>query len=141
MASRTSLLAGMLAGVALFAGCQRTEQPALGERLFRGEEPIAAAIAGHDSSLPVQASRCVNCHVRGQPLEGAVQNAPLLAAATLSEPRARRGGPPSSYDARALCRVLRDGVDPADVMITRAMPRYRIDDAQCEALWRYLTAI
>jgi hypothetical protein len=62
-----------------------------------------------------------------------------LSAATLAEPVARRGGPPSRYDARSLCTLLRSGVDPAHVMVQRAMPRFDIDDLQCEALWQYLT--
>jgi hypothetical protein len=35
--------------------------------------------------------------------------------------------------------LLRRGVDPAFVMISVEMPRYTIDDADCKALWRYVT--
>jgi hypothetical protein len=33
---------------------------------------------------------------------------------------------------------LRTGVDPAYILITRRMPRYTIEDAQCIDLWQYL---
>ena len=35
--------------------------------------------------------------------------------------------------------MLRTGVDPAYVLITRQMPRYTLSDDQCLGLWRYLT--
>ena len=35
--------------------------------------------------------------------------------------------------------MLRTGVDPASIVITRQMPRYTLDDNQCLNLWRYLT--
>jgi hypothetical protein len=34
--------------------------------------------------------------------------------------------------------LLRTGIDPAQVMIAQAAPRYEIDGAGCDALWRYL---
>ena len=52
----------------------------------------------------------------------------------------RRGGPPSRYDAAGLCTLLRSGVDPAHVIILRTMPRYDINDADCQSLWLHLTA-
>jgi hypothetical protein len=51
---------------------------------------------------------------------------------------ARRGGPPSRFDAAAFCRLLRTGEDPAGVLLPKAMPRYELDDAQCGQLWRFL---
>ena len=50
-----------------------------------------------------------------------------------------RGGPPSGYDRGTLCRLLREGIDPAHVMVTRTMPRFDLDDAACAALWTHLS--
>jgi mono/diheme cytochrome c family protein len=116
-----------------------------GQQLFVGEAPLAARIVGQDFALPTQASRCVNCHGATAATPGASgaatqPAAPALSAATLGDAVRRRGGPPSRYDAAALCVLLRSGVDPAHVMIQRTMPRYEISDADCRALWRHLTA-
>lgn len=111
---------------------------AQGEALWRGERPLAGQIAGHAQAMPAAALRCVNCHGGGP--GAAPGGAPRLDAATLTRPLARRGGPPSAYDEQAFCRLLRTGIDPAAVLLPREMPRYRIDDRDCAALWRHLVA-
>lgn len=58
----------------------------------------------------------------------------------LAQPRSRRGGPPSTYDAGALCTLLRAGTDPAHVVVPTVMPRYSPSDADCGALWAYLAS-
>lgn len=137
-----ALLAGMaLAGGAASAADEASA--ARGRELFLGQAPIAARIVGQDFALPAQASRCVNCHGAGAvavAVNASPPAAPLLSAATLEQAVRRRGGPPSKYDAQALCTLLRSGVDPAYVMILRSMPRYEIDDADCRSLWLHLTA-
>jgi hypothetical protein len=117
-----------------------------GRRLFAGDLPLHASIAGHDLVLPVQASRCTNCHTIESPTAiaapAASSNQTLggtLSAAVLSEPIRRRGAPPSTFDEKTLCRLLRTGVDPAHIIIPRSMPRYQISDADCHALWVYLS--
>jgi cytochrome c553 len=121
------------------------EDAARGRQLFAGEAPLAARIVGQDFTLPTQATRCVNCHgatAASPASSGAAAQpaAPKLSASTLAEAVRRRGGPPSRYDAAALCVLLRSGVDPAHVMIQRTMPRYELSDADCRALWAHLTA-
>lgn len=116
-----------------------------GRALFEGSAPLAGRLAGHERDLPAAATRCINCHRRDTAPPGSSGNdtrsyGPRLDAQALVAPRPRRGGPPSRYDAAALCRLLRDGVDPAWVLIDRAMPRYRASDAECEVLWRFLAA-
>lgn len=106
-----------------------------GQGLFHGPVPLRAYVAGQDFSLPPQAARCANCHGDTAPQ----RVAPLLSAAGMTQPAPRRGGPPSRYEAGSFCRLLRTGVDPAFVTVTRAMPRYDLSDAECAALWRYLT--
>jgi hypothetical protein len=143
--ARSSLLLGagliaLAASAMLWLAQQHdSRQIDAGRALFEGDQALAARIAGHESALPAPASRCVNCHgppAGSEPVPASVRP---LSAATLAEPVARRGGPPSRYDARSLCTLLRSGVDPAHVMVQRAMPRFDIDDLQCEALWQYLT--
>lgn len=112
-----------------------------GRELFEGELPLTARMVGHTDALPREAARCRNCHSKQATAVGdAAQDfAPQLNASSLRNALARRGGPPSKYDLKALCRLLRDGIDPAHVMIQQAMPRYTLSDAECEALWTYLT--
>jgi hypothetical protein len=113
------------------------ESSARGERLFIGQEPLKGAIVGHDHALPAFASKCVNCHDLAAS-EKANYGSKLIPAALL-EAAARRGGPPSRYEPGSFCRLLRTGIDPAHILILRAMPRYEIDHAQCLAIWNYLT--
>jgi len=137
MATKWSIgLAALWLSVAAAAQSPAESSARRGERLFVGQEPLKGAIVGHDDALPAFASKCVNCHDPAAS-EKASYGSKLTPAALL-EAAARRGGPPSRYEARSFCRLLRTGIDPAHVLILRAMPRYEIDDAQCLALWNYL---
>jgi hypothetical protein len=131
----------------------------LGASLFAGERPLSARIVGHEIDLPQVAVRCTNCHRReagagagagvagqtravGQTSDGIASSrdfAPALGPERLMRAMPRRGGPPSGYDRSKLCRLLRDGIDPAFVMIPQTMPRYVFTDQECEALWEFLT--
>ncbi|MDB5896349.1 MAG: hypothetical protein JWQ88_3880 [Rhodoferax sp.] len=123
-----------------------------GEALFQGAIVFPGRLAGHEQALPTTATRCVNCHGRADDVAAIaraasntgwsaslVRTAPALGQATLAMARSRRGGPPSAYDAAALCRLLRDGIDPAQIVIAGAMPRYAATDAQCADLWAKLS--
>lgn len=136
---------------------------AQGAALFAGEAapglpPLQGRMVGHVNALPAAATRCASCHSTtaittarsaaaassiGTPLrpdalaEGAGFGA-VLNARTLGQAQPRRGGPPSAYDASSLCKLLREGIDPAWVLINTAMPRYDASDAQCAALWAWL---
>ncbi len=132
-------------------------QTQIGARLFVGLSPVRGTIAGHSSPLPSEIGRCSNCHSPARPANpattvtvGAVgaasaasepdrDAAPTLSARTLQVAQSRRRGPPSTYDPRSFCRLLRTGVDPAHVVVDRAMPRYALDDAECSALWAYVS--
>jgi hypothetical protein len=109
-----------------------------GAELFDGRRPLVARIAGHAEPLPAEAARCSNCHRENRDARDAF--APLLTRQHLLDDVARRGGPPSRYDERAFCRALRSGIDPAWIILSRAMPRYQVDEATCAALWTHLTA-
>lgn len=132
-----------LAGLWLMAACSSlwaADDAELGRRLFSGEQPLSARIAGHTDVLPGSASRCSNCHrTQAAGAASAPSFGPLLEARTLTARIARRGGPPSAYNATALCKLLREGIDPAWVMVAPAMPRYDASDAQCQALWAHLS--
>jgi len=126
----------------------------LGRSLFQGEAALTGQIAGQGLPLPVQASRCVNCHLAtiassasgassprepASPAANRAKLGPALNAGHLLHNLARRGGPPSHYDSATFCRVLRTGIDPAWVIVDRNMPRYNIGTRDCDALWTYLT--
>jgi cytochrome c553 len=128
-----ALLLALLVGVV--AAGLRWQARQAGQALFRGDTPLAARIGGHAESLPALATRCSNCH------EGAQRVGGVLNRQGLAEARPRRGGPPSRYDAATLCRTLRKGIDPAHVTLPQAMPLYEMTDAQCSALWAYLTSL
>lgn len=120
-------------GGAVWVSEAAAERRTAGAQLFDGSQPLVARIAGHEQALPAQAWRCVNCHAGTQAIGGALGRDRLLAT------QARRGGPSSRYDLPAFCRLLRTGVDPAWILIDRNMPRFEIDDRQCEQLWTHLT--
>jgi hypothetical protein len=113
---------------------------ARGARLFEGTEPLAGTLSGHGTPLPVDATRCIQCHDGpGRPGAAPAGFAPPLDRRQLREARPRRGGPPVAYEQASFCRTLRTGVDPAHIVLPRAMPRFDVDDEQCAALWEYLT--
>jgi len=142
-----ALVVGALAAGAGLAWWWLQASPAAdGAALFDGRRPLIARIQGHDDRLPPAAARCSNCHapsaVRQAAAGAGVATAnfgPVLDRASLTQPLPRRGGPPSRYDAAALCRVLRTGADPALITLPRTMPRYELSDADCAALWAHLS--
>ncbi len=112
-----------------------------GQALYLGEVPIEARLRGQALVLPTAASRCTNCHeaaAREADLKAGI-GAPRLNKATLTEPTSRRGGPVSSYDEAAFCKLLKTGVDPAYVLVRKTMPQFQTTDEQCQQLWAYLS--
>jgi len=139
-----ALCAIAVAGGALFLLVGARPRPLLeqGQRMFHGEQALTGRMTGHEQDLPGEAVRCSNCHER----EGA-QTSPdsqsfgtVLGPGSLTRAVARRGGPAVRYTQDSFCRVLRDGIDPAHVIIPQALPRYALTGKECEALWRFLTA-
>jgi hypothetical protein len=109
-----------------------------GWKIFSGQEPVTASIAGHTEPLPPQAARCINCHSEKQ-RKSTERFAPLLTRDWLTQIHARHGGPAYAYSEGDFCKTVRSGLSPDYVVLLRTMPRYEIDDAQCRALWTYLT--
>lgn len=110
-----------------------------GEALYRGKVPLQGNIREQQDMLPPEAIRCANCHDAAANPRVATTQAPHLDSDLLLTFHQRRGGPPSKYDQAAFCRVLRTGIDPASILISREMPVYQISDAQCASLWTYLS--
>lgn len=110
---------------------------ATGRSMFFGGGPLQGAILGHPEALPQQLAACANCHT-GAVGPKSASFGPRLDGSRMTEMRGRRGGPPSAFTPASFCRMLRTGVDPASILITRQMPRYTLDDNQCLGLWRYL---
>jgi hypothetical protein len=120
-----------------------------GSRLFHGGAALTGRLLGHVEPLPPEATRCENCHrlESDPPRPAPTGNPPALAAETagpklgrsaLTTTAKRRGGPASAYTADAFCRLLREGVDPVEIVIPKLMPRYTLTDAECNELWAYL---
>ncbi len=112
---------------------------ATGRRMFLDGASLQAAIVGHPEALPTRLAACANCHQGSGTGLAAASFGPRLDGTRLTEARGRRGGPPSAFSPASFCRMLRTGVDPASILITRQMPRYTLDDNQCLGLWHYLT--
>jgi hypothetical protein len=124
-----------LAGLSACSMVPQEQVRQLGQRWFAGSTPLKGRMIGHEQDLPAAAAACINCHGATSQRE---RFALALNRAWLTQPQARRGGPPSRYDVKSFCRVLREGVDPAWVVINQTMPRYDITDFQCQALWLHL---
>jgi hypothetical protein len=143
--NRLALVVALFAAAVLVGGSVAAGASKRGESLFIGTEPLKGTIRGHRSSLPPEVVRCRNCHDTSERSERGERKGPPPAAAPpvsrslLLDKVQRRGGPPSSYDVASLCKLLRTGVDPAYIMISRVMPVYDLDDAQCASLWEFLT--
>jgi hypothetical protein len=137
-AARAAAIGLALAAQAQLAHALDPCEPAnLGCAIFNGQHPMSAHLRDDDRSLPAWTTRCVNCHVGAST---AAAFAPPLTRDYLLAATHRRGGPISHYDAAAFCRAVKDGVDPAGVVLRKSMPRYRMTDAECTALWRFVTS-
>jgi len=135
IAVRLALVAFALSMLA----CLESRSVALGKRLFNADPPLTARLSGDPLLLPAAASRCSNCHQVASQDEA--DFGPRLTATWLLSDRKRRGGPPCHYDLESFCALLRTGIDPAFVIIDRAMPRYELDDDACRALWNYVRSL
>lgn len=134
--ARIAVALALATVMGLTQAVQPCESADLGCSIFSGQHAIRAQLREEDRLLPDSTTRCVNCHTR---TDSAGTFAPPLTPGNLLAAKSRRGGPASSYDQAAFCKALRDGIDPADIILRKAMPHYQIDDAECAALWRLVT--
>lgn len=131
--------AAVLAGPATVGTTTPEDEFRWGRELFEGPFDLRGRIRTHPTDLPPEVVRCGNCHAVAIGPEVPRSLAPRLTHDLLIKRRSRRGGPASNYDRNSFCALLRDGFDPAHVLISVEMPRYTLADAECAALWRYLT--
>ena len=139
--SRVLVLVGLIFAMTTYALRSAGEvSGSAGQRMFFGETPLQGTIVGHERPLPAALVACANCHPAGSraALETAI--GPRLDKSTTDTGR-RRGGPPSRFTSTTFCRLLRTGVDPAYIVISRQMPRYDLRDDQCFSLWQYLVGL
>lgn len=134
-------LASIYNSAAVAAAPAKSSDEKRGERIFHGKEVLKGSLSGHTDKLAPQMSRCVNCHTHAKPANKGIKFAPVLTPAWLLEKQARRGGPAYAYNRDSFCKTLRTGIDPEYVVLGRTMPRFELDDAQCNALWTYLTTM
>lgn len=132
------ILACLLQPEAAGAPANADSAASTGRRMFFGEGALQGTILGHTEALPPRLASCANCHLDEAGLRSSTSFAPPLNRQGMTQSRGRRGGPPSLFSPVTFCRMLRTGVDPAYVLITRQMPRYTLSDDQCLDLWRYL---
>lgn len=110
-----------------------------GEDLYAGRLPIEARLRGDARVLAQATARCANCHEPRPQSLAEPAYAPRLDKTSLATSMPRRGGPASIYDEQSFCRLLREGIDPAHMLLRRSMPLFAADDAQCASLWQYLS--
>ena len=133
--------------IAWFGPWRHTAPKALqarGARLFDGNEPLTAMLAGKAEPLAAGAARCSQCHAGPRakdPKDPKASMFTVLDRYHLREALPRRGSQPVSYDLPTFCIALRNGVDPAQGVLPAGMPRFEIDDVRCGALWAYVTQV
>ncbi len=132
-------LSGFVRAEAVRASALADASAVTGRRMYFGDASLQGAIVGHPEALSPRLVACANCHQGGAAGLAAASFGPRLDGTRLTEMRGRRGGPPSAFSPASFCRMLRTGVDPASILITRQMPRYTLNDNQCLGLWHYLT--
>ena len=135
-AARAAVALALAAVTCSGRAAQPCEPADLGCLIFNGQYAIPARLRDDDRLLPGSTTRCINCHTR---TDSAGTFAPPLTPGYLFAATRRRGGPSSSYDPAAFCRALKDGIDPAEIVLRKAMPRYQISDTECAAIWHFVT--
>lgn len=124
-----------LAAFAAFAA----DKPTRGEQLYRGQIPLAAKLEASEDELAPAATRCMNCHgPDGHGIAEAGAKGTNITGAALITRQPRRNGPATAYSLATFRIALRNGHDPANIILARAMPRYTISDVDTLALWQFL---
>jgi hypothetical protein len=139
---RAALRGAVIAVLAAGASGARAAQDA-GARLYRdgvgvAGTPVLGTVQGDVPVTGAQVS-CAGCHGRsglGSAEGGKV--APPITGAALRAARSAGPRPRPAYDAAALARALREGVDAAGRPLDPLMPRFRLVDADVAALGAHL---
>ena len=150
------------------AGLSREEALRLGERIYRegilpDGKPVLSIVEG-DITVEGTMFSCVSCHMRSGlgSYEGEVTTTPTNGK-NLYQPRyadTRRFDPPGkkdipsylraayaapprrpAYTDKTLAVALRDGIDPAGIVLNHVMPRYELNDRDMAILINYLKSL
>src|SRR6185503_5301206 len=99
---------------------------------------VLSATVQQDVTLPPSGAACVSCHRRSGlgTSEGAVRSLPVTASALFQA--TTTGLPRPAYDAATLRRAISEGIASDGRSLSAVMPRYRLSDADADALWAYL---
>lgn len=137
------LLLGIGACTCVLAGCGA---PDAGERIYMegigsNGGAVEAIVDRAGLADPARVLACASCHGedrkgRRSPIqEFGPYIAPDITAERLAQDIPGRRPP---YDAASLQRVLVDGMSPSGKRLHHPMPRWRMSDADMQALLRYL---
>lgn len=127
-----TLLAGLvLAGLVLVAALPAGDFAAPFFRAGEAPRAIEARLEGSSASFDASLFACSGCH--GTSGEGRREGGTLAADIRFSRLSAA-----GRYDEKLFCRALVEGIDPQSAELARAMPRYGLEEGECDALWRYL---
>lgn len=144
-------------GAALAHAQPPAPSPSAGERLYRtglaqGGQGVPAIVQG-DLRVSSTDMPCASCHRRSgwAGAESSISVAPVTGAA-LFAPVTRGGremgtlrtagpGTRPAYTEATLLRAIREGVDPAGRVLSPAMPRYALEDADGAGLVAHLRSL
>ncbi|MDO9713444.1 ABC transporter substrate-binding protein [Paracraurococcus lichenis] len=114
-------------------------EPPEGRRLYHGFTPFAAGREATATRLPLAYAACGNCH--GPLAEGRREGgvtAPPITWAALARPA---GEAPAYASAEAVGRAILAGQGRGGRVLDRAMPRYRLEPAELQALLDHLRRV
>lgn len=123
------------------SAAESAQQNEHGKRIFYGLDAVSATVQQNGTTLPTNASKCINCHSAQTPPGAWTGSSQYLSATTMTRMVSRRGGPASVYDQDKFCNAVRNGVDPAGVVLESKMPRYEMSDTQCADMWLFISGI
>lgn len=120
-----------------------------GQEIYRrgeasGAPAITAQLREGDASYPARNFRCSNCHgSAGQGGRDAGLRLPAIDAETLARPITLQGErhPRPPYNRETLKRAITSGIDAAGTPLGAGMPRYRMSEAQLDALIDYVEVL
>ena len=139
----------VLAGAATHAG-ELTPEEVHGKQIYvSGTSPsgqdIAALLGVDGFALPASAMPCASCHGtdgRGRPEGGVIPSDITWGHLTQSYGHQHSyGRDHPAFSEETVALAISDGVDPADNTLDIAMPKYRMERADLEALVAYLKRV
>lgn len=114
-------------------------QPSSGRALYLGHRPFAAGRAATANHLPPQFAACASCHgpLAAGRREGGIAAPPV----TWADLARHRDGEPAYGEASEVMRAVTEGIGRGGRPLGPAMPRFRLDQAEAEALVHHLRIV